>query len=239
MVQEEPNSAFEPRGAGYAGFHRHREGQALRSRRSGCRRSCAEAAVVGTAAQRSIIWRNRDENVVIWPGSKSWELGFAGGSHAFDQDGVRLINERTRFHYYATGITPVMVKPPVGAGSQYVIGLRDANGRDPRRHQHLQAARAAQGAGQAVLGDHGLRQPDPLHAADGPASARGHQPGRGVVAERRRVLRRLLRPGEAAEAQNWVQTIPGKGWNMLWRIYGPTQVWYDKKWRPGEIELVG
>ena len=37
---------------------------------------------------------------------------------------------------------------------------------------------------------------------------------------------------------NWIQTIPNKGWNVLWRIYSPTQVWYDKAWRQGEIERV-
>jgi hypothetical protein len=37
---------------------------------------------------------------------------------------------------------------------------------------------------------------------------------------------------------NWVQTIPGKGWNTLLRLYGPLQPWFDKTWRPGEIELV-
>ena len=37
---------------------------------------------------------------------------------------------------------------------------------------------------------------------------------------------------------NWIQTDPSKGWNMLWRIYGPLQAWYDKKWRPSEIEIV-
>ena len=36
---------------------------------------------------------------------------------------------------------------------------------------------------------------------------------------------------------NWVQTVPGKGWNTLLRIYGPLQPWFDKTWRPGEIEL--
>jgi hypothetical protein len=35
-----------------------------------------------------------------------------------------------------------------------------------------------------------------------------------------------------------IQSIPAKGWNLLWRIYGPTQDWYDRKWRPSEIELV-
>ena len=36
---------------------------------------------------------------------------------------------------------------------------------------------------------------------------------------------------------NWVQTIPGKGWFMILRLYGPLEPWFDKTWRPGEIEL--
>ena len=37
---------------------------------------------------------------------------------------------------------------------------------------------------------------------------------------------------------NWIQTVPGKGWNTILRLYGPLEPWYDKTWRPGEIELV-
>ncbi len=37
--------------------------------------------------------------------------------------------------------------------------------------------------------------------------------------------------------KNWVQTIPGKGWFMILRLYGPLEPWFDKIWRPGEIEL--
>ena len=37
---------------------------------------------------------------------------------------------------------------------------------------------------------------------------------------------------------NWVQTLPGKGWFMILRLYGPLEPWFDKMWRPGEIELV-
>jgi hypothetical protein len=37
---------------------------------------------------------------------------------------------------------------------------------------------------------------------------------------------------------NWVQTVPGKGWSTLFRLYGPLKPWFDKTWRPGEIELV-
>ena len=32
----------------------------------------------------------------------------------------------------------------------------------------------------------------------------------------------------AGKEANWVQTIPGKGWNVLLRLYGPEQAWFDK-----------
>lgn len=37
---------------------------------------------------------------------------------------------------------------------------------------------------------------------------------------------------------NWLQTVPGKGWNVIMRLYGPLEPWFDKTWRPGEIELM-
>ena len=35
---------------------------------------------------------------------------------------------------------------------------------------------------------------------------------------------------------NWVQTVPGKSWFAMLRLYGPLAPWFDKTWRPGEIE---
>jgi len=40
----------------------------------------------------------------------------------------------------------------------------------------------------------------------------------------------------AGEERNWVQTAPGNSWNMLLRLYGPLEPWFNKTWRPGEIE---
>lgn len=37
--------------------------------------------------------------------------------------------------------------------------------------------------------------------------------------------------GPAAPAgfeSNWVQTIPGNGWFMIFRLYGPLEPWFDK-----------
>jgi hypothetical protein len=42
----------------------------------------------------------------------------------------------------------------------------------------------------------------------------------------------------AGHENNWVQTIPGKGWNVILRLYGPLEAYFDKTWRPGEFEQV-
>ena len=42
----------------------------------------------------------------------------------------------------------------------------------------------------------------------------------------------------AGKESNWIQTVPGKGWFAFLRLYGPLEPWFDKTWRPGEIELI-
>jgi hypothetical protein len=32
-----------------------------------------------------------------------------------------------------------------------------------------------------------------------------------------------------------VPTVPGKGWFVVLRLYGPLNAWFDKKWKPGEV----
>ena len=37
---------------------------------------------------------------------------------------------------------------------------------------------------------------------------------------------------------NWIQTIPGKGWFTILRLYSPLEPFFTKTWRPSEIEVV-
>jgi hypothetical protein len=37
---------------------------------------------------------------------------------------------------------------------------------------------------------------------------------------------------------NWIQTVPGKGWFVILRLYSPLEPFFDKTWRPGEITEV-
>ncbi len=36
-------------------------------------------------------------------------------------------------------------------------------------------------------------------------------------------------PGRQAE-HNWIKTISGRGWFTYFRLYGPTQPYFDKSW---------
>jgi len=236
-VQEEPNSAEDPEILGLLRAIGIQKGKPF-APDARMKAILSDAAKVGTATQRSIIWHNRDENVVIWPGSKSWELGFAGGSHEFLNDGVSLINSRVRFHFYATGITPVMVKPPIGAGSQYVIGLRDSEGvaldGSKTYRIHVPPNVPAKRFWDITVYDNQTR-----------SLLQTNNPYPGVTSIDKATVKNAdgsydvyIGPKKPDGKVNWIQTVPGKGWNMLWRIYGPTQVWYDKKWRPSEIEMV-
>ena len=37
---------------------------------------------------------------------------------------------------------------------------------------------------------------------------------------------------------NWIETIPGKGYFVILRLYGPTEAAINKTWKPGDIEKV-
>ena len=40
----------------------------------------------------------------------------------------------------------------------------------------------------------------------------------------------------AGSADNWVETVPGCSWNAILRLHGAEKAFFDKTWRPGEIE---
>ena len=37
---------------------------------------------------------------------------------------------------------------------------------------------------------------------------------------------------------NWIETVSGKSWFAMIRLYGPLAAWFDQTWRPGEFERV-
>jgi hypothetical protein len=45
-------------------------------------------------------------------------------------------------------------------------------------------------------------------------------------------------PSDSPEG-NWIQTTEGKGFFVILRLYSPLPSYFDKTWRPSEIEPLG
>jgi hypothetical protein len=45
-------------------------------------------------------------------------------------------------------------------------------------------------------------------------------------------------PARPLGKENWIQTVGGKSWFVYFRLYSPLEPWFDKSWRPGDIEAV-
>jgi hypothetical protein len=198
-----------------------------------------EAAAVGNATARAIVFRSRQKDAYYYPNS-AWCTPFIGGSYQFlSQPGVRNLDARTFFFYYATGVTPAMAKKFIGVGSQYACAFVDADKKalDGSKNYklHLPPNIPAKNFWSIVVYDNQTRselQTDQQFPTVGSEKE-------GVVTNPDTSADVYFGPtAPAGHEANWVQTIPGKGWNVLLRLYGPLQPWYEKTWRPGEIELV-
>lgn len=199
-----------------------------------------DAANIGAATVRTLAARPREDRFYYYPGGSYWGTPFVGGSYLFDdENGARILDARAMFHFYATGITPAMTQAPVGSGSQYAMLYLDANG-DP-----LDGAKTykvtlpkdvpAKNFWSFVVYDNQTRsmlQTDQQFPSVSSAKGKVKQNDDGTYD--------VYFGPKAPEGMedNWIQTIPGKGWNMLFRLYGPEQPWFDKTWRPGDAESV-
>ena len=237
MVQAEPESSWNPETAGLFAAIGIRKGKPF-APDARMKALLVDAVAVGNATARSIAFAPRDPRAQLYP-DRQWNVSFIGGSHEFLDGGVRMLDARVNFHYLATGITPSMAAARVGAGSAYAFSTRDAQGRyfDGAKTYKvtLPAPVPAAQFWSFTVYDNQTRAF--LETDQKAAGVDSNQPGLEQNADGSYTVWFAPKPPKGHEA-NWVQTMPGKGWNTLLRLYGPLQPWFDKSWKPGDIELV-
>ena len=171
----------------------------------------------------------------------SWKNAFVGGSYEFLRDGARLLDARTQFHYLATVITPAMAHAQVGAGRPTPTRVHDSNGDLLDGGRDLPAAR---------------RRRTRRRRTSGPSTSTTPRPGRCSRCRRRSGRRWPATPARCrptttapttsisvpprpqGKESNWVETIPGKSWFQLFRLYGPLEPWFDQTWKLNEFEPI-
>ena len=198
----------------------------------------AEAAAVGNATARALVFSVRNQSAFDYPNS-AWQMVWIGNDYQFSPGGVLDLDARSLFFYMGLGISPAMATKMVGVGSQYAMAYRDAAG------QYLDGAKSYR-----------LHLPGPIPAKDfwsilvyDPQTRSMLQTDQQFPSVSSQKPDIAINPDTSADVyfgaeaplgkeSNWIQTIPGKGYFVALRLYGPLEPWFDKTWRPGEIEAV-
>lgn len=236
VVQNEPADWVDPDTVGLYAAIGIRKGEAFAPDER-MKKTLTEAIAVANAIARSNLFASRDPRTRIYP-DRQWLTPFVGNSYQFLDGAQRLLDARMMFFYYATGITPAMSEAKPGTGSAYAGLFRDSAGTYlDGGHTYkatLPGPIPAKNFWSFTVYDNQTRSLLPtdqkLAGIDSTLPQIKTNPDGGATIW----FAPTQPPGEEA---NWVQTMPGKGYNVLLRLYGPLAPWFDKSWRPGDFEL--
>jgi hypothetical protein len=196
-----------------------------------------DAVAVADGFARANLFASRDEQTKFYS-DRQWFTPFVGGSYLFLSGAQRLLDARTMFFYYATGITPAMTESKPGTGSAYAISFRDA------KDNYLDGGNTYK-----------LTMPGPtipaknfwaftVYDSQTRSLLETDQKLAGVESTLPNIKKNpdgsvtiwFGPKAPAGQETNWVQTMPSKGYGVALRLYGPLEPWFNKSWKPGDLE---
>ena len=240
VVQHEPGDAFDAELVGVWAAIGIKKGQPF-APDARMKKILTEAVAVGNATARAISLRSRNDSITSIYTDRHWFLPVKPGKPVNLMDnGERQLDSRVMYFYLYTGVTPAMNQAPVGSGSAYATAALDSKGRyldggktysvtlpGPVPAKDFWSFVVYSGQTRSVLetdqiaGGLDSLNPNVKPNTDGsctvwfaPTAPRGHE-------------------------GNWIQTIPGKSFFLVLRLYGPLQPWFDQSWKPSDLEMVG
>lgn len=157
----------------------------------------------------------------------------------FLYNGHSDIDARTLWHYQAIVVSPNLVSTTPGAGTAYLTSFRDSEERflDGGKNYRLTVpanppvkrfwAISAYDPTTRSLLDIGGNRNKSVGSLDNP-----------VVNTDGTVDVYFGPKAPEGKEANWVPTIAGKGYFLVFRFYGPTEGYINKTWVPNDLELM-
>jgi hypothetical protein len=257
-VQQEPADSYDPELAGQLSAIGIVKGKPFKPD-ARMQKILADAAAVGTAAGRALNWRfSMAHDWAYYPGSSwgnmLWQGGYNfetppplftrdGDFKPFPPTGARTLDSRTAFYFAYTLDSPGMIMRIPDVGSQYLMGFLDAD------KKPLDGARTYKvtlppdiPAGKfwsfTVYDNQTRSMLDTPQRFPRAGSQSYPSPAAEANADGSTTVYFGPAQPEGVKRGNWIQTIPGKGWFTILRLYSPLETFFTKQWRPTEIEPV-
>ena len=257
LVQEEPADALDPELMGQIAAIGIVKGKPF-APDARMKKILTDAVNVASATARTLNMNPREtEGFAYYPGSAWFNWLFVGGYNfetpppmvtkegikPFPPTGYRTLNSRTTMFIGYTGITPAMCMRVPGVGSQYLVATLDSqkNYFDGAKTYKITLPKGIpeKNFWSLILYDNQTRS---MLQTDQPFPKVGslNYPRPAAVANPDGSTTIYIGPKLPAGVKdgNWMQSVPGKGYFICLRLYSPLEPFFDKTWRPSEIELV-
>jgi hypothetical protein len=223
------------------------------------KKTLTDAAAVANAAGRVFNWRaseiagwslypNSMWASMLWEGGYNFEtppplITKEGFFKPLPATGARTLNSRTAFYYGYTLDSPGMIMRLPNVGSQYLMGFMDAdkNPYDGGKTYRVTLPKDIPAAAFWSFTVYDNQTRSMLQTPQRfPRAGSQTYPSPAAVADADGSTTIYFGPAKPADAKdgNWIQTVPGKGWFMLLRLYSPRESFFTKAWRPSEVALV-
>lgn len=219
-----------------------------------------DAAAVGNATGRSLNWRFAQAHPewAYYSDSQWGNMLFEGGAFfetpppLFTREGMfkplpptgaRTLDSRTAFYYAYTLDSPGMIMRIPGVGSQYLMCFLDANGSpfDGGKTYQVTLPKGipARAFWSVTVYDNQTRSMLQTPQQYPRAGSQSYpSPAAEAGADGSTTVWFAPEQPDGVGRGNWIQTMPGKGWFTILRLYSPLESFFTKEWRPSEIKLV-
>lgn len=193
---------------------------------------------VETAPKMILAMRKmgRPDNRNLYYKDRQYERAWSGATAEFMQENYLDVDQRASFFQYAYSSAPAMVMRTIGAGSKYPVTARDKDGKilngTHTYKLHLPAGIPAKAFWAVTLyniTDGSMPEtPQLMPSTNGYEKVEKNNDGS---------IDLYFGPAkpEGVGEKNWIQTIEGRDFIAVIRLYGADIAFYDQTWKPDDV----